>query len=113
DFVRVQTLRLKEQLVRGFVRKLDDLVFDRRAIWRADRLNLAAVHRRTVNVLADDAMSFGRSPGDVARHLRVMMSDTLGPKAEGRGIGIAGLDLEFRPVNRSAVEPRRRSGLET
>src|SRR6266567_3549877 len=58
-------------------------------------------------------MSFRCRPGDVARHLRVVMRDTLGAKTEGRGIGIAGLDLEFRPVNGATVQARWSSGFET
>src|SRR6266700_932938 len=58
-------------------------------------------------------MSFRCRPGDVARHLRVVMRDTLGAKTEGRGIGIAGLDLEFLPVNGATVQARWSSGFET
>ncbi len=112
DFVRVQAFGLEEELVRGLVGKLDDLVFDRRAIARSDGLNLAAVHRRAVHVLADDAMRFRRGPRDVAGHLRVVMRDALGAEAEGRGIDIAGLHLESRPVDGAAIEARRRAGLQ-
>ena len=110
--MRVQAFGFEEELVRGLVGKLDDLVFDRRTISRADGLNLAAVHGRTMDVLADDAMRFRRGPGDVARHLRVVMSDALGAEAEGRGIDVAGLKLELRPVDGAAVEARRRAGLQ-
>ena len=86
DLVRVQALGLEEELVHLLVGKLDDLVFDRRAIARADRLDLPAVHGRAVHVLADDAMRLRRGERDVARHLLVVMRDALGAEAERRGI---------------------------
>ena len=94
------------------VGKLDDLVFNRRAIARADGLNLPAVHRRAVHVLADDAMRFGRSPGDVARHLRIMMRNALGAEAEWRWVGVSGLFLKPRPVDGAAIESRRSASLQ-
>ena len=82
DFVRVQAFGFEEELVRVLVGKLDDLVFDRRAVARADGLDLAAVHGRAVHVFANDAVSLRRGAGDVAGHLRVVMRDALGAKAE-------------------------------
>src|SRR6185437_13657517 len=113
NFVGVQALGLEKKLVRGLVRKLDDLVLDRWAIAGANRLNLAAIHGRAVHVFADDAMRFRRSPRNVARHLRIMVCDPPSAKAEGGGIGIAGLNLEFGPVDGSAIEAGRGSGFET
>ena len=99
--------------MRGLVRKLDNLVFDGRAIARPDRLDLPAVHGRAVYVLANDAVSFFAGPGDVTGNLRIVMSDPLGAKTERRGIGIARLHLEFRPIDRPTIEAWRRAGLET
>ena len=110
NFVRVQTFGLEKKLMRGFVGELDDLVFDRRTIARADGLNLAAIHRGAVHVFANDAMGFGSSPGDVAGDLRIVMGDALGAEAERCGIGVAGLELKFRPVDAAAVEARRGAG---
>ena len=112
NFVRVQALGLKKKLMRLLVWELDDFVFDGGAVPRANRLNLPAVHRRAMHIFADDAMRFLGGEGNVAGHLPVMMRHTLGTKTKRRGIGIAGLYCETRPINRSAVEPRRRSGLE-
>ena len=75
-------------------------------------LDLAAVHGRAVHVFADDAVRFRRGVGDVAGDLRVVMRDALGAEAEGRGIGVAGLRCEARPVDGAAIEARRRAGLE-
>src|SRR5947209_18794765 len=74
-------------------------------------MNLAAIHRRAMDVFTNDAMSLGRGPRNVARHLRVMMRNPLGSKTEWRRIGIAGLNLKLRPVAGTVIEPRRSTGL--
>ena len=99
--------------MRSFVWKFDDLVFDRRTISRTDGLNLTAVHGRAMNVLANNPLSLWRRPGDVARHLRIVMRDLLSTEAEGRGIRVPGLDLELRPVDGAAIKARRSSGFQT
>ena len=65
-----------------------------------------------MNILADNALGFSSGPGDVTRHLRVVMCDALGTEAERRGVGVARLDCKFRPVNGAAIEARRRSRLQ-
>ena len=110
--MRIQSLRLEEKLVCGLIGKFDDLVLDRRTISRANRLNLATVHRRAMHVLANDAVRFGRGPGYIARHLLIVMRYALGAKTERRGIGIARLNLKLRPINRAAIEPRRGPSLQ-
>ena len=107
----VQAFGFEEDLVRGLVGKLDDLVFDGRAVARPDRLNLPAVHGRAVDVFADDAVGLRRGLGDVAGHLD-RVRDALGTEAERRRIGVAGLRLKPRPVDGAAVEARRRARLE-
>src|SRR6185503_14732109 len=96
----------------GLVGKLHDLVFNRGTVTRPNRLNLAAVHRRAVHVLPNNAARFFRGPGDVAGNLRVVVGHPPGPKTERGRIAIAGLELEPRPVDRASIEPRRRSGLQ-
>src|ERR1019366_8536799 len=112
DLVRVQPLRLQEKLVREFVGKLDDLVFNRGTVTRSRRLNLPAVHRRAMHVLANDAMRLFGGKGDVAGHLRVVMRHAPCTKAERSRVQIARLPLEARPVNAAPVKARRRPGLE-
>src|ERR1700675_3648939 len=53
DLVRIQPLGLQKKLVRQFVGELDDLVFNRRTITRPRRLNLPAIHRRAMHILAN------------------------------------------------------------
>ncbi len=92
------------------VRKLDDLVFDRWAIARSDALDAAGVHGRAMNVFADEAQRLGRGECDVAGDL--LLNDLLGTKTERRWVCVAGLLLKHLPLNGSAVEARRRAGLQ-
>src|SRR5580692_4030386 len=112
DFVRVQALGFEVELVRFLVRKFYDLVFDRGAIARTDRLDLPTVHRGAMHVLADDAVRFRSGRGDVTRNLRVVMRHTLGAEAEGSGVGVSRLFGETRPVDGASIKARRGSGLE-
>src|SRR5258707_3402449 len=63
-----------------------------------------------MNILANNAMRFWSGERDVARHLS--LRDLFGAEAEGRGIGVSGLYFELAPVDGSAVQPWRCSGLE-
>ena len=65
-----------------------------------------------MNVFADDAVRFFGGEGDVTGYLPVVMRDTLGAKAEGSRIGVAGLCFEARPVDGAAGETRWSSSLE-
>src|SRR5690242_7548812 len=109
----VQPFGLKEKLVLELVGKLHDLVFDGWTISWSDGLNLPAVHRRAVHVLANDSVRFLGGEGDIARYLAVVMRDALGPETEGRGIVVAGLLLKARPVDSAAIEAGRRAGFES
>src|SRR5690242_21763936 len=107
--MRVQSLRFEEELVLQLVRKLDDLVFNRRAVARTDGLNLPRVHRRAMNVLANDAVCFFGRERDVAWHL--LLRDLLGAEAKRSGIIIAWLHGKARPIDGAAVEAGRSTGL--
>src|SRR5208283_3295346 len=69
-------------------------------------------HRRAMHVLANDAVRLRRGERDVTRHLLVVMRHSLGTKAERRGIVVARLHCELRPVDAAAVEARRSAGLQ-
>src|SRR5579863_276700 len=69
NLVSVQTLRLQEELVAELIGKLDDLVFYRGAIARADSFDLAAVKRRSCNAISKNLMSFFGCVGDVTGDL--------------------------------------------
>ncbi len=56
----------------------------------------------------NDAMSFGRGPGDVARDLRIVMGDALGAETKGGGSASPGWIWNF---DQSMVRPSRRGGV--
>src|ERR1700739_2329853 len=64
-----------------------------------------------MHVLANNAVRLFCCVRDIAGHLRVVMSDALGAKAEWRGIGIAGLKLEAGPVDSAGIEAGGGPGL--
>ena len=108
DLVRVQALGLEEDLVRGLVGKLDDLVFDGRAVPRTDATDLAAVHRRAMHVFANDRVRLRRGERDVAGNLRVVMRSFLVRKLKGVGSASPGCTLN---CDQSMVRPSRRGGV--
>ena len=54
DGVIVETFRLQKNLMAVALAELHDLVFDRRTITRTAACDLSRIHRRTMNVVADD-----------------------------------------------------------
>src|SRR5262249_57373074 len=86
-----------------------DLVVDRGAIARPFARDLARIHRRAVDVVADDAVGPRVRAGDAALDLGVI--DAFGQHRERLGRLVARLHLYRRPVDGAAVEPRRRSRL--
>ncbi len=113
NFMRVQPFWLEEELVHQLVRKLHDLVFDRRTIPRPGRLNLPAVHRGAMDVLADYSVRLLGRKRDVTGNLTVMVRDLFRAKTERRGIDVTWLDLEPRPINRAPIKSRGRACLQT
>ena len=67
-------------------------------LYMGERFTFSAMMRRV-----------SASCGDVARHLR--LRDLLCAEAERSGISVAGLDFKLCPIDRAAVEARRRSCL--
>src|SRR5205807_5899537 len=63
-------------------------------------------------VLANNAMRLCRSPRDIARHLRVVMRDAPGAKAEWCGIGVSWLHGKPRPIDGAPVQTRGRTCLQ-
>ena len=110
DRVVVEPLGLEKDLVPLALGKAHDLVLDRRTIARADAGDLARIHRRAVEIGANDGMRRRGRHCDVADDLRRL--DAVGHEREGRRRVVAGLHIEPGPVYRAAVEPRRRAGLE-
>src|ERR1700682_4321267 len=65
----LQAFRLDEYLMSFLVGKADHFVLDGGAVARAGGLDLAGVHRGTVEVRADQPMRDGTSVGDMAEDL--------------------------------------------
>ena len=70
DFIGLESFRLEENLVRGFVGKAHDLVLNARTIPRPARLNLPGVHRGAMQIRSDQLMHARVRMRDVHRHLR-------------------------------------------
>ena len=92
------------------IAEADDLVLDRGAIARAAALDLAGIHRRAMHIGPDHLMGRRRGPGDAALDLR--RRDPVGHDRKRLRRIVAGLHFDRGPVDRGAIEPRRRAGLE-
>ena len=88
----------------------DDLVLDRRTVARPDTLDLAGIERRPADIGPDLRVGPGIRVGDVANSLRNL--DPVGQKRERRRRIVAFLCFKRRPIDRPAVETRRRPGLQ-
>src|SRR5579884_3473781 len=110
DFISIQALGLQENLVLKFIRELDDFVFNRGAITRAQALDLPRVKRRTMQIVAEDLVSFGIRITDPAHGLR--LTDGPGSEAERCGNRIARLHLKPGEVNGARIKTRGGSRLE-
>src|SRR4029078_6289697 len=114
-------LRRKEQLGTLGVRELDDFVLDRWAVPRPARVDGAAVHCRPADVLGDDRLPFSLEEGDPAKKLRRVSSLAStaarlrpedGPRIVER-FDLALLPFQAREVNRTPIDTRRSSRLES
>ncbi len=110
DGVIVEPFRLEEDLVAVPLPETDDLVLDRRAIARAPAIDLAGIHRRTMDIRPDDGVGGLGGPGDAALDLRVL--DPGGQGRERLRRLIARLHIQRGPVDGPAIETGRRAGLQ-
>ena len=104
--MRVETFGLEEELVLLLVGKPDDLVFDRRAVARADGLDLPGVHRRAQDVFADDPERLRRSVAMWQEICRCGISRVR--KLKGVGSASPGCSSNLL---QSMVRPSRRGGV--
>ncbi|MNF34622.1 hypothetical protein D3C84_154680 [compost metagenome] len=106
-----QTFRLDKHLVAVLVGEAVDLVFDRRAVARADAFDHPGIHRRTVEVGGDDLVGARIGVGDPATDLpRLLFGAT--EKGHQRRWRIPGLLGHQREIHRTAIDARRRAGLQ-
>ena len=87
-----------------------DLVLDGGAIARPRAADLAGIHRGAVQIGADDGVGRRYGAGNAAGNLR--RGDFRRQKRKGRRRFVARLHLKCRPINRAAINSRRRAGLE-
>src|SRR5882762_3164793 len=92
-------------------RKFDHLIFDRGAIARSHTFDLARIKRRLMKILSDCFMHIGSRVAYVAIYLRLL--DLVGRKRKGDWPLVRLLTLEGVPIDRSAVQPRRRPRFES
>ena len=95
----------------GLLTELDDLVFDGRAVARAHSFYITAVERGLVEVAADHVVN--RFVGVSDEALDLWAINLVGSEREWNGALISRLALEFRKVDRAAVQPGRRAGLKS
>ena len=92
------------------LREAHHLVFDRRAVARAGGVDLAGVHRRAMEIGADQLVRDLAGVGQMAEHLR--QRERVGEDRERTRLGVARRFLELREIDGGAIDARRRSGLE-
>ncbi len=107
----VHAFGLEEDLMRLLFGKPHHLVFDRRAIPRADAFDLAAVHGGAMEIFANDCVGFAVGMRDSAGNLR--RGDRGRQKREQHGLLVAGLPLQLVPGDGAPVKARRRSCLQS
>lgn len=108
--VRIQPLGLEENLVTRFVRELHNLVFDRRTISRTNTLNIPAIQWGPPDVLPQHPVCFLRSKCYIA--LNLLPVDLPRHKRKRSRYRVPWLRLEPRPVQRTSIQPRRRTRLQ-
>jgi hypothetical protein len=97
--------------VSRLVGEANDLVLDGRAVARAATFDPTSIHRRPTQPRANDLVRPLVGVGDVAGDLR--LGDTVAPERERLGRIVARLNLEALVIDRSRVEPRAGTRLET
>ena len=112
DLVRRQAFRLEEDVVAVLAGKAVDLVFDRRAVARPDTLDDAGVHRRAIEIVADDVVRARIGVRHPARQLlRMLASRAEVGKDRHRIIRV--LLFHHREIDALAIKPWRRARLQT
>ena len=106
DRIVVKSFWLKENLVTFSVREAGDLVFDRRAIARSDAADLAGIHRRAMQIGANDGVGGQGGAGDAAAICGVVIFSVR--KEKGTGGSSPGC---ISSAAQSMVRPSRRGGV--
>src|SRR5271155_1803867 len=107
--IRIQPFRLQKNLMTILVRKLNYLVFNRRAIARANSLNLTTIQRRAGNRLSQDPKRLLSSVSYITIYLLTL--NAWREKREWSRNRISRLRLKSVPLDGPAVKARGRPGL--
>ena len=94
-----------------FISEFDDFVFDRGAVTRTAAVNLTAVHRSAMQVVANQIVHLRIGISDPTRHL--LDRKIITEKRKWLWGIVAGLNFGFAVVDGPTVEPRRRAGFES
>ena len=97
--------------MRVLLGKSNNFVLDRRAVSRADTVNMSAIHRRFVQVGPDDLVRFSVGMRDATSDLPRLRF--LRKERKHYRLIIARLLFEPFPIDRRSVQPRRSTRLET
>ena len=106
----MQAFRLQEYLVAGPIGKAHHLVLDGWAIAGPGAFDLPGIHGRTVQVGADQIVAGRRGFGNMAIDLRG--GYLVAHKGKWVRRHIAFLHLQIGPMDRAAVQARRRPGFQ-
>src|SRR3990172_300629 len=106
-FCCVPAFRLYEYLMALFIGKSPDFILDRRTVPRADTFYNTLVERRPVDATAQNVVGFFGRFCEITR--QGIDGDAFMSMGEGRRYFVSFLDLGLVIINRSAVNPGRRS----
>jgi len=121
DFVGIDTFRLQKQLVSGFIRELNDFIFNRRAVSRPDSfdlagiqsfsLDLSSVHKPNSEYWYDGALAMALNyplvrssfpsifSDDYIRAIKAAFAADI-PQYNGKYVSFSGATFSPRPVQR-------------
>ena len=111
--VRIQSLRLDENLMPVLIRELHDLILDGWTVARSHALDRSVIHRGTIDILTDDFVRLFVCIHEPAVDLRSLYLGKRRRVGERNHRYIALLHLKLREVQCTLVDTRRRSRLET
>ena len=107
----VETFRFQEYLMTILVGEPVNLVLDRRAITRTSASNRAGIDGRLLDILGNDRVGFQRRPCNAAFDLR--HRNLIGQIRKRNRLLIGGLHFKTIPGDRPAIQPCRRTRLQT
>jgi hypothetical protein len=107
DLVRRQAFRFEEDVVAVLAGETMNLVFDRRAVARPNAFDDAGVHRRAIEIGADDVVRPRVGAGDPARQLLRVLAAS--PRNEKTGSGSS--ECCSTSTEKSMLLPSSRGGV--